>query len=272
MIWNDSRASGQPNLSQLYYAYSWDGGVTWSANVAVSPIFDSLVGFPDQNKIGDYSGIVSNDTGPTWLTPRRSTTNRTSTTSASFPDCNGNGVSDVTDIANATSLDCDANHVPDECQPRPRLRPVAALRVEHLRGLVLGRQAGRRKRRRGSGGRRRADGSAPEQRHREPHERVGDSLDEHTGVTVTRAAAAFPNLPTHGVRVEQRSVVSPSRSVRASPAGHVIDFTIAATRRPGRVDATFSVRVGAHGIGDQHATTRPTCPSRSPTSRRSRRA
>src|SRR5439155_10646375 len=36
-----------------------------------------------------------------------------------FPDCNGNGVSDVTDIASGSSFDCDANHVPDECQSSP---------------------------------------------------------------------------------------------------------------------------------------------------------
>ena len=32
-------------------------------------------------------------------------------------DCNGNGISDATDIANGTSDDCDANGTPDECQP-----------------------------------------------------------------------------------------------------------------------------------------------------------
>jgi hypothetical protein len=32
-------------------------------------------------------------------------------------DCNGNEIVDSTDIANGTSLDCDANGLPDECQP-----------------------------------------------------------------------------------------------------------------------------------------------------------
>ncbi|MBC8310607.1 MAG: hypothetical protein ISR75_06870 [Phycisphaerales bacterium] len=32
-------------------------------------------------------------------------------------DCNENGVSDIEDIANQTSMDCDQNGVPDECQP-----------------------------------------------------------------------------------------------------------------------------------------------------------
>ncbi|RMF74965.1 MAG: hypothetical protein D6744_13990, partial [Planctomycetota bacterium] len=33
------------------------------------------------------------------------------------PDCNGNGVADDQDIAGGTSADCDADGVPDECQP-----------------------------------------------------------------------------------------------------------------------------------------------------------
>lgn len=32
-------------------------------------------------------------------------------------DCNGNGVDDAVDISNGTSADCDANGVPDDCQP-----------------------------------------------------------------------------------------------------------------------------------------------------------
>src|SRR6185369_8472786 len=115
--------SGQPNLSQLYYAYSWDGGATWSANVAVSPVFDSFVGFPNQNKIGDYSAIVSNDTGADVAYAATFNNEQDVYYVRVFPDCNANGVSDVTDIAVATSLDCDANHVPDECQPAPVCGP-----------------------------------------------------------------------------------------------------------------------------------------------------
>ena len=34
-----------------------------------------------------------------------------------FPDCNNNGVGDLQDIAGGASADCDANGVPDQCQP-----------------------------------------------------------------------------------------------------------------------------------------------------------
>jgi hypothetical protein len=90
VIWNDTRASGQSNLSQLYYAYSWDGGVTWSANVAVSPVFDSLVGFPDQNKIGDYSGIVSDETGADVAYAATFNNEQDIYYVRVFPDCNAN--------------------------------------------------------------------------------------------------------------------------------------------------------------------------------------
>ena len=34
-----------------------------------------------------------------------------------FPDCNANGVDDLLDIAQGTSMDCNLDMVPDECQP-----------------------------------------------------------------------------------------------------------------------------------------------------------
>ena len=49
--------------SQLFYSYSTDAGVTWSPNVAVSNSFNPIEGYPNQNKIGDYITIVSDNTG-----------------------------------------------------------------------------------------------------------------------------------------------------------------------------------------------------------------
>ncbi len=54
-VWNDTRnylEAPAANLSELFYAYSEDAGVTWSANTPVSPVFDSWVGWPHQHKIG----------------------------------------------------------------------------------------------------------------------------------------------------------------------------------------------------------------------------
>lgn len=63
VVWNDTRASGQDNISELYYSFSYDGGDTWSANTAISPQFDSFLGWPNQNKLGDYYELVSDATG-----------------------------------------------------------------------------------------------------------------------------------------------------------------------------------------------------------------
>ena len=63
VVWNDTRNTGVTNLSELFYTYSEDAGVTWSTNIAVSPVFDSWVGWPNQNKLGDYYDMISDNGG-----------------------------------------------------------------------------------------------------------------------------------------------------------------------------------------------------------------
>ena len=63
VIWFDTRNSGQANLSELFYAWSYDEGQTWNGNQPVTPLFDSWIGWPNQNKIGDYITIVSEVNG-----------------------------------------------------------------------------------------------------------------------------------------------------------------------------------------------------------------
>ena len=60
-IWADSRSDPGGFDSELYYASSNDGGITWSANIALSPPFDPHLGWPQQNKLGDYYDMVSED-------------------------------------------------------------------------------------------------------------------------------------------------------------------------------------------------------------------
>jgi hypothetical protein len=62
-VWYDTRNAANNTDSQLFYSFSTDGGVTWSANVAVSNSFNPFEGYPNQNKIGDYITIVSDETG-----------------------------------------------------------------------------------------------------------------------------------------------------------------------------------------------------------------
>jgi len=116
VIWNDTRASGQSNISELFYAYSYDAGATWRGHVAVSPPFNSLLGFPNQNKIGDYYTLVSGTTGADVAYAATFNQEQDVYYLRVFPDCNGNSVSDVIDIEVGTSLDINTNHVPDECE------------------------------------------------------------------------------------------------------------------------------------------------------------
>lgn len=63
VIWNDSRDDPLGFDSQVFYSWSTDGGETWSDNVAVSPVFDPHLGWPNQNKIGDYYHMISDNDG-----------------------------------------------------------------------------------------------------------------------------------------------------------------------------------------------------------------
>ena len=63
VCWNDTRHSSDNSLSELYYSWSDDGGLTWAANRQLSPPFNHLLGFPQQNKIGDYTAMVSLNEG-----------------------------------------------------------------------------------------------------------------------------------------------------------------------------------------------------------------
>jgi hypothetical protein len=62
-VWNDTRASADSTISALYYSYSANGGTTWSPNVQVTPTWSSVIGWPNQQKIGDYYTTTSDDAG-----------------------------------------------------------------------------------------------------------------------------------------------------------------------------------------------------------------
>jgi hypothetical protein len=63
VVWFDTRNAANNTDTQLFYSYSIDGGSTWSRNVAVSNSFNVFVGYPNQNKLGDYITVVSDNTG-----------------------------------------------------------------------------------------------------------------------------------------------------------------------------------------------------------------
>jgi len=115
-VWNDTRNTGGENLSELYYSYSMDGGHTWSKNVPVSPTFDTSLGYPQQAKIGDYYGLVSDSAGVNIAYAATFNGEEDVYYLRIGPrDCNGNGLPDDEDIATGRSHDCNGDGVPDEC-------------------------------------------------------------------------------------------------------------------------------------------------------------
>ena len=64
VIWLDTRGDEANDLlSALYYSFSKDEGNTWSPNEQISDTFDSTIGWPQQNKMGDYFDMVSDNDG-----------------------------------------------------------------------------------------------------------------------------------------------------------------------------------------------------------------
>lgn len=115
-VWNDNRNSGLTNITELFYAYSWDAGDTWLGNEPVSPSFDSFLGWPNQNKLGDYYTMISDASGGSLAWAATFNGEQDVYFLRVFPDCNDNGVSDVDDIDGGGSTDTNGNNIPDECE------------------------------------------------------------------------------------------------------------------------------------------------------------
>jgi hypothetical protein len=116
VVWNDTRKYGALRYSEMVYTYSRDGGETWTPRVSVTPVFDTYLGWPQQNKLGDYYHMISLADGA-GLAYAATYNGEQDVYYVWLPaDCNENGVPDDQDIAGLTSLDCDANGIPDECQ------------------------------------------------------------------------------------------------------------------------------------------------------------
>ncbi|MEY2505525.1 MAG: hypothetical protein QOG27_1805, partial [Verrucomicrobiota bacterium] len=63
VVWLDTRNATNHTDSQLFYSFSTNGGDTWSPNVPVSQPFNPFLGYPNQNKMGDYITMVSDNGG-----------------------------------------------------------------------------------------------------------------------------------------------------------------------------------------------------------------
>ena len=116
-VWYDTRGSLQPAISQLYYAYSWDGGLTWSQNQPVTTAFNTHIAYPlGAQKLGDYSHLVSDKNGAHVAYTATFNGEQDVYYLNVFPDCNNNNKSDVLDISQRQSGDINRNHIPDFCE------------------------------------------------------------------------------------------------------------------------------------------------------------
>jgi len=113
--WYDTRNDPSGLTSELYYAYSNSGGFAWSDGLPVSPSFNSVIGHPNQNKIGDYTHMISDAAGA-GLAYAATFNGEQDVWFVRVGDCNANGIHDFSDIAQGTSIDCNSSGHPDECE------------------------------------------------------------------------------------------------------------------------------------------------------------
>lgn len=128
-VWNDTRNTGDATQSAVSYSYSMDEGQTWSVNEQVSPTFNSHAGFPQQDKIGDYYHMISDNGGANLAYAATFNGEQDVYFLRIQQDYNANGIDDDCDTACGApatrcdvagcgrSGDCNGNRVPDECEP-----------------------------------------------------------------------------------------------------------------------------------------------------------
>lgn len=124
VVWIESLTNNEPSIGEIYYSSSSDGGLTWSDATAVTPTFDSHLGFPRQDKMGDYFHMRSDLVGADLA--YAATFNGEQDVfflRIGDRDCDGNGIGDSEDLSRGDLKDCDENSIPDLCEvaARPEL-------------------------------------------------------------------------------------------------------------------------------------------------------
>ncbi len=129
VIWNDTRHDPGNFLTEVFYSYSVDGGLTWSPNTQLTPAWNPGLGYPQQNKIGDYYHMVSDNAGANLAYAATFNGEEDVYFLRISRDCNGNGIDDDCDVTCGApgtrcdvpgcglQSDCNGNAVPDDCEP-----------------------------------------------------------------------------------------------------------------------------------------------------------
>jgi hypothetical protein len=118
VIWNDTRNDPLSATSELFYSFSCDDGATWTSNIPVSPAFNQSLGYPQQNKLGDYYDMISDNAGAS-VAYAATFNGEEDVYFLRIPfnaDCNTNGTPDTVDLSGGGSLNCQPDCLPDECQ------------------------------------------------------------------------------------------------------------------------------------------------------------
>jgi hypothetical protein len=120
VIYNDTREDTVNNrLSRTYYTFSTNQGQTFAPSQAVTVQWNPLVGFPQQNKIGDYYDMTSDNVGASAIisTTVNGEQDVYYVRLGEF-DCNANNIGDTSEIAQGLVKDCNGDGVPDPCTKR----------------------------------------------------------------------------------------------------------------------------------------------------------
>jgi len=118
VVWNDARNSGEINLVELFYSYSTDGGLSWSPNEPVSPMFDHYVDLPPGSSVGAYYDMESDIAGANLVYAATFNGAHDIYYLRIGPrDCDGDGVLDADEVAMGLADDCNGNNFPDNCEP-----------------------------------------------------------------------------------------------------------------------------------------------------------
>ena len=120
VVWNDTRNDPvdpwNPDTSELFYTCSLDAGQTWLPEIPVSPPFEHAIGYPQQNKLGDYYDAHSDDLGMDVAYAATFTGGQdVYYLRIGTADCNHNGIPDEPEIAMGLAIDDNADGVIDDC-------------------------------------------------------------------------------------------------------------------------------------------------------------
>jgi hypothetical protein len=138
VVWNDNRFNIFQQNAVLFYSYSTDGGLTFSPNDSITLDFNPFLGYPQQQKIGDYYHMVSDNVGAN-LAFAATFNNEQDVYFMRIGDfdCNGNGVGDADDLAAGNVTDFNANNVPDVCDAAGDLNCDGIVNADDVGPLAL---------------------------------------------------------------------------------------------------------------------------------------